>query len=149
MKLDLLIKSLHRNRLHIPDGFGNLNITSICHDSRRATPTSIFVCKKGSVVDGHEFARGAYSNGARVFIAEREIDVPEDCVIVTVDDCEDALFRLSKKFYNAPEDQMRLIGITGTKGKTTLALSLFSIINSYGEKCGYIGTNGVLFDNQE
>ena len=149
MKLDLLIKSLHRNRLHIPDGFGNLNITSICHDSRRATPTSIFVCKKGSVVDGHEFARGAYSNGARVFIAEREIDVPEDCVIVTVDDCEDALFRLSKKFYNAPEDQMRLIGITGTKGKTTLALSLFSIINGYGEKCGYIGTNGVLFDNQE
>lgn len=149
MKLDLLIKSLKRRALYIPDGFENLNITSICHDSRRATPASIFVCRKGSVVDGHKFAIGAYSNGARVFVVESEIDVPNDSVIVTVDDCEDALFRLSRKFFDTPEDKMRLVGITGTKGKTTLALSLFSLLNSNGQSCGYIGTNGVLFGDEE
>lgn len=149
MKLDILIKSLKRQGLYIPEKFENLNITSICHDSRRATPTSIFVCRKGSIVDGHEFAMGAYSNGARVFVVEREIDVPHDSVIVTVDSCEDALFRLSRKFFDAPEDKMSLIGITGTKGKTTLALSIFSLLNQNGEACGYIGTNGVLFGDEE
>ncbi len=149
MKLDLLIKSLKRRGLYIPDGFENLNITSVCHDSRRATPTCIFVCRKGVAVDGHEFARGAYANGAKVFVVEREIDVPSDCVIVKVDSCDDALFRLSRKLFDSPEDKMRLIGITGTKGKTTLALSLFNLLNGYDKKCGYIGTNGVLFEDQE
>ena len=150
MKLDSLIKCLKRRDLYIPDGFANLNITSICHDSRRATPTSIFVCRKGSVVDGHSFAIGAYSNGARVFIVERDIDVPrEDSVIVTVESCEDALVRLSRKFFEAPEDKMNLIGITGTKGKTTLALSLYTLLNENGISCGYIGTNGVLFGDEE
>ena len=150
MKLDLLIKSLKRRDLYIPDGFGNLDITSICHDSRRATPTSIFVCRKGSAFDGHTFAIGAYSNGARVFIVEHDIDVPkENSVIITVDSCEEALTRLSRKFFDAPEDKMQLIGITGTKGKTTLALSLYTLLNENGIGCGYIGTNGVLFANEE
>ncbi len=149
MKLDLLIKSLKRRDLYIPEKFENMNITSVCHDSRRATPTSIFVCRKGSAVDGHEFAMGAYSNGARVFVIERKIYVPDDCVLITVDSCEDALFRLSRKFFDAPEDKMRLIGITGTKGKTTLALSLFTLLNENGQSCGYIGTNGVLFGDEE
>ncbi len=149
MKLDIMIKCLKRRALYIPDGFENLNITSICHDSRRATPLSIFVCRKGSLVDGHDFARGAYENGARVFVVEREIDVPSDSVIITVDNCEDALFRLSRKLFDAPEDKMRLVGITGTKGKTTLALSLYSLLCESGETCGYIGTNGIIFANEE
>ena len=149
MKLDILIKSLKRRSLYIPDGFENLNISAVCHDSRRATPSSIFVCRRGSAFDGHMFAQSAYNLGARVFIVEKEIEVPNDAVIVTVDDCDDALFRLSRKLFDAPEDKMRLIGITVTKGKTTLALSLYSLLNGYGIKCGYIGTNGILYDSQE
>lgn len=149
MKLDILIKSLNRISLYIPEKFKNKSISSICHDSRRATPACIFVCRRGAAFDGHDFALGAYSNGARVFVVERDIDVPDDSVIVKVESCEDALFRLSKKLFGAPEEKMRLIGITGTKGKTTLALSLYSLLNGYGQKCGYIGTNGILFDGEE
>lgn len=148
MKLTELLLPLKRKAVYIPEKFDNLDITSICHDSRKATDRCIFVCCVGSTSDGHTFAMNAYLDGARVFIVERDIDIPSDAVIVKVDSTKEALSELSLRFYGYPAESMQIIGITGTKGKTTLALSLHSIMNRYGKRAGYIGTNGVIFDQK-
>ena len=145
MKLKELIGCIERKSIHIPKGFENIEISSICHDSRKATGTCIFVCRSGSVVDGHDFAMNAYRAGARVFIIEHEIDVPDDALKVSVNSSSDALYHLCEKFYDHPAKNLRLIGITGTKGKTTLALSIYDIANKFGISTGYIGTNGIIF----
>lgn len=120
------------------------DITSLCHDSRIAGSGSVFVCKSGSVSDGHVYAPQAYKNGARVFIAEKKIELPSDALVCTVKSTADALCELAQKFYGYPARQLKIIGITGTKGKTTLALSVYQIGKEYGLKMGYIGTNGVM-----
>ena len=145
MKLKELIEYIERKQIHIPKGFENIEISSICHDSRRATGGCIFICRSGSVVDGHDFAMNAYRAGARVFIIEREINIPDDAVKITVKSSSDALYHLCEKFYNYPAKNLRIVGITGTKGKTTLALSIYDIANKYNIPTGYIGTNGIIF----
>ena len=145
MKLKELIGYIERISIRIPEGFENIEISSICHDSRRATGGCIFICRSGSIVDGHDYAMNAYRAGARVFIVEKEINIPSDAVIVTVKSSSDALYHLCEKFYSFPSKHLRIIGITGTKGKTTLALSVYDIANKYGINTGYIGTNGIIF----
>lgn len=145
MKLRELICDIEKKHIYIPDGFENIEISSICHDSRRATCGCVFVCRNGSIVDGHDYAMSAYRAGARVFVVEREINVPADAMIITVKSSFSALCSLSEKFYSFPAKHLRLVGITGTKGKTTLALSVYDIANKYGISTGYIGTNGIIF----
>ncbi len=123
-------------------------ILSLCHDSRRATPQSLFFCKSGALTDGHIFAQHAYKNGARLFIAERELDLPKDASVIIVPNAHNALSDLSVWFYGEPAKSLKLIGITGTKGKTTVALSVYSIAEAAGIKIGYIGTNGIYYNGQ-
>lgn len=145
MKLRELVKCLNRKSIYNPRGFENIEITSICHDSRKASGGCIFVCRTGVAVDGHDFAQSAYKAGARVFVAQKEIDIPKDALIIYVDSTIDALNTLCEVFYNYPAKELKLVGITGTKGKTTIALSVFSICNKFGINTGYIGTNGIIF----
>ena len=123
-------------------------ILDLCHNSRHATPNCLFFCKSGALTDGHIYAPHAYQNGARLFIAERELDLPRDASVIIVENTHEALCRLSTVFYNEPAKDMKLIGITGTKGKTTIALSVYSIADAAGVKIGYIGTNGVYYNGQ-
>lgn len=145
MKLRELIKCLKIKSIYAPSGFENIEITSICHDSRKASGGCIFVCRTGAAADGHDFAINAYNAGARVFIAQRDIDIPKDALVIYVDSTSDALNTLCEVFYNYPAKELKLVGITGTKGKTTIALSVFSICNDFGINAGYIGTNGIIF----
>lgn len=127
-----------------PDMLGR-KILSLCQDSRLADPTCLFFCRKGAISDGHRFARQAYDNGARFFVVEREVSLPDDAAVVIVKDSSEELRRLSVIFYGNPSKDMRLIGITGTKGKTTVALSVFEIARANGINVGYVGTNGIYF----
>lgn len=120
-------------------------ITSVCRDSRLATEGSLFVCIKGSAIDGHDFARSAYNNGARVFLAERLISLPEDATVVITSDTRKGLAIASSELYGHPEKELRIVGITGTKGKTTTALTAYGLLNAAGISTGYIGSNGVRF----
>ncbi len=129
-------------------GIGDTPVYRVEYDSRRAGTGDIFVCLTGHRSDGHIFAPMAYRAGCRVFLCEYKPDLPHDAVIITVPDTRAALAPLSAFFYGNPAKKLKLIGITGTKGKTTTALLIASILNKNGKNCAYIGSNGVIINGK-
>lgn len=128
-----------------------LNVQADIHDvvqsSANAHASSVFVCIRGNLHDGHDHATEAYAKGCRLFVAEHPITLPRDAVVLYVPDTRSALARLACLHYDNPSRQMRIIGITGTKGKTTVANLICHILNRADVPCGYIGTNGVAYRN--
>ena len=108
------------------------NIAKISSHSKDANENSVFVCIAGSMVDSHEYAHDAYVRGCRVFVAQRALDIPDDAFVIIVKDSRIALAQLSAAFFDYPADKMTLIGITGTKGKTTSSLLIYHILKSNG-----------------
>lgn len=119
------------------------NISDIFYDSRKATGAGVFVCLRGSLSDGHLYAASAYERGCRFFVAERALDLPSDAFVVLCPDTRLALAIMSDNLFAHPSRELFVIGITGTKGKTTTALMIYHILNAAGLNCGYIGTSGV------
>jgi UDP-N-acetylmuramoyl-L-alanyl-D-glutamate--2,6-diaminopimelate ligase len=120
-------------------------IASLCCDSRKASADSMFVCISGAVVDGHDYAKAAYEQGCRVFVSERGIRLPDDAFVLITPDTRISLAKLSAHFFGYPAKQMTVIGITGTKGKTTSSLLIYNVLNESGIPTGYIGSNGVCY----
>lgn len=120
-------------------------IAAVVYDSRKAGPGALFVCLPGEQADGHDYAPAAYQAGCRAFLAQRALNLPADAAQVLVPDSRSALALVGAAFYGHPADEMHLIGITGTKGKTTTALLTAAILNGAGLPCGYIGSNGADF----
>ena len=120
-------------------------INHITNDSREAKQGSIFVCVKGFATDGHLYAQKAYSNGCRAFVCEERIDLPNDASIVLVESSRNALALLSCALYGDPSNELIVIGITGTKGKTTTALMIKQLLDASNIPCGYIGSNGIIY----
>lgn len=134
------------SRISIPYtlcGSTDPEIFDITFDSRRAGDSVMFFCLVGSASDGHTYAESAYKNGCRIFAAERELSLPEDAVTVIFENTRRALAYVSAAFFDFPARKMQIVGITGTKGKTTVANMLCSCLNSCGIACGYIGTSGI------
>ncbi len=119
------------------------SVSDVCMDSRAVTPGAVFVCIKGYQADGHAYAASAYGRGARVFVAEHPLDIPLDAYQILVKDTRVALARLAAAFYGYPARRLRLVGLTGTKGKTTTAIYIRRILEEAGIPTGYIGTNGI------
>lgn len=126
----------------------DIEIASICCDSRKATGGSVFVCIRGAVSDGHDYALSAYGKGCRAFIAEKELPLPSDATVLISDNTRVALAEMSQTFFGNPSSSLKVIGITGTKGKTTTAHFIYHVLNSCGIKTGYIGTNGIMYDGK-
>ena len=145
MRIEKIIRNLNFISLNVPEHLRGREIVSLCQNSKQAHPTCLFFCKRGALTDGHKYARHAYDNGARFFVVERAVDLPDDAAIITVPDSGEALRWISPIFYGYPAEELRLIGITGTKGKTTVALSVYNIARAKGINIGYVGTNGVLY----
>ncbi len=121
-------------------------ITGICYDSRRAKSGDLFVSVRGTLSDGHDFARSAYDRGCRAFVCEYEPkNLPSDALVLYSANTRSALGLLASEFYGHPEKKLRLIGITGTKGKTSTALMIKTMLDACGLAAGYIGSNGVDF----
>ncbi len=116
------------------------DITSICFDSRAAKENSMFVCMKWMDIDSHRYAKAAFDNGACVIVAEDPVELPE-CEVIYVDDSKEAFAKISANFYGCPADRLKLIGVTGTKGKTSITYFIKSILDYSGRKTGLIGTN--------
>ena len=127
----------------------NIEVEDICRDSRDVGEGSVFVCISGSVNDGHDHAWGAYGRGCRVFIIEHEIKLPDDCFVIIVKDTRKALAELSAAFFGYPAREMTIIGVTGTKGKTTSSIMIYNVLCNNGIPTGYIGSNGVYYGDRE
>lgn len=116
----------------------NPNIVSIENDNRKVQPGSLFICIKGYTVDGHDFAASAIENGAVAIIAEKKLEV--DVPVIVVKNTARAMAKLADYFYGQPTQHLRLIGITGTNGKTSVSHFIEKIFSNIGEKTGLIGT---------
>ena len=116
----------------------DIEITSICYDSRKVTKGSCFICLSGTKFDGHEYASLAQQSGASVIVAEHQTESTLPHIIV--EDTRVAMFELSAMWFGHPERKMRFIGITGTNGKTSAAFYIKSILDRLGKKTGLIGT---------
>lgn len=123
------------------------HIESLDFDSRRISKNSMFIALTGSRSDGHDFIVKAYENGARIFVVEKDCDfLPEairkDITLIKVDNTRSELSKIAKAFYD-DDRELKIIGVTGTKGKTSVASILYQVLNSAGLPTGIIGTNGV------
>lgn len=118
----------------------DIEITGIAYDSRNVLPGNVFVCVKGYETDGHKYAAMAKKNGAAVIVAQDKIDI-DGVPIVYVDDTRKAVADLACTFYDNPSRKFKLIGVTGTNGKTSITYLLRSILAEAGMSVGIIGTN--------
>ena len=114
-------------------------------DSRAKGENGLFFCLPGARFDGHDFAPQALSNGCCALVVERVLDLP--CPQVLVSDVRAAMARIASAFNGHPERRLRLVGVTGTKGKTTTTYMLKSVIEAAGFSCGIIGTTGCIAGN--
>lgn len=121
------------------DKHEDINITGIAYDSRNVLPGNVFVCIKGFETDGHRFAKMAAENGAALIVAEDKIDV--DVPVWYVEDSRVEIAEMACKYYDNPSKKFKLIGVTGTNGKTTITYLIKSIIETAGMRIGVIGTN--------
>jgi UDP-N-acetylmuramoyl-L-alanyl-D-glutamate--2,6-diaminopimelate ligase len=124
-----------------PPGTGAV-VSAVTYDSRQVTPASLFVALKGQQADGTAFARDAVTRGAAAIVAESPAPADAGVPWLQVRDARLALAALSASFYGNPSEQLVLIGITGTNGKTTTACLLQSVFEAAGISCGRIGTVG-------
>lgn len=142
MLLSALLEKIEYNG----DGFLDRKIDHITNDSREARSGSVFVCVKGFATDGHLFAKKAYDNGCRAFVCEyKPQGIGDDSAVILTKDTRRALAILSNALYRFPSDELIVIGITGTKGKTTTALMIKQLLDTVGIPAGYVGSNGIIF----
>lgn len=121
---------------------------SIAYDSREAAPNGVFVAISGFSVDGHRFIDKAIELGATTIIVEKDVPVAADVAVLQVADTREALARLAANFYDRPTEQMNLLGITGTNGKTSTTYFLKSIFEQTGTTLGIIGTIGTVIGDK-
>ncbi|MGJ7922494.1 UDP-N-acetylmuramoyl-L-alanyl-D-glutamate--2,6-diaminopimelate ligase [Neobacillus sp. LXY-4] len=135
MRLHTLLQSLH---LLTPMTCEDVEITSIENDNRKVQQGSLFICVKGYTVDGHQYADSAVQNGAVAVLAERELNL--DVPVIIVKSTIRAMAVLADTFYGQPTQKLKLIGLTGTNGKTTTSHLIEKILADSGVKTGLIGT---------
>jgi UDP-N-acetylmuramoyl-L-alanyl-D-glutamate--2,6-diaminopimelate ligase len=133
----------------LQDLLERLPVTSIAYDSRSVTPGAIFVALRGVNADGARFAPQAIAKGAVAVVAETAAPASVTVPWVQVSNARDALAALSASYYRNPTDELALVGITGTNGKTTTSYVLASIFEAAGIKCGRIGTIGYKVGGRE
>lgn len=124
------------------------DVNAIVYDSRKAAAGSLFVALCGAFADGHDYVQKAYDNGCRIFATERSVDLPEDALVLQFADTREALALLSCNFFSHPANEIAVIGITGTKGKTTVTNMLRSVFDNCGIRSGVIGTIGAFWGDR-
>lgn len=122
-------------------GSEDVNVVGVQMDSRKVLNGHLFVAVKGTQTDGHDYIEKAISLGASVIVHSEPVDVKaEGVTFVRVADTEDAVGRIATSFYGDPSRKLRLVGVTGTNGKTTIATVLYELFRKMGHKCGLLST---------
>lgn len=137
MKLSELISGL---QYEILQGNTDKDINDIHNDSRNAGKDDLFFCIPGAVTDGHNYAKDVAKKGATALIVEKTVDVPEHVTVIKVPSARYAMGIISSRFYGEPSKELTVIGITGTKGKTTITYMIREMLMAAGIDTGLIGT---------
>ena len=123
-------------------GSTDAEVAAVVYDSRKIVPGCLFICIAGAKFDGHDYAGEAVEKGARVLVVSQAIDAAEckDATVVKVRDTRYAMAHISAAWFGHPARKLKVIGITGTKGKTTTSYLVKSILENAGFRVGLIGT---------
>ncbi|MBR5410356.1 MAG: UDP-N-acetylmuramoyl-L-alanyl-D-glutamate--2,6-diaminopimelate ligase [Clostridia bacterium] len=144
----MLLSEIVKDLTFTCDNLRDCEIEGIVYDSRKASPGTLFAALVGAYSDGHDYVSSAYLAGARVFLTERDVNLPADAVVLKTADSRAALAVIAAAYYRHPEKELKLVGVTGTKGKTSIAGMLASCLDHAGVKCGTIGTVGAYYDGK-
>ena len=141
MRLSVLLEGL---TYEVVQGNTEVEVRGIKNDSRRVQPGDLFFCISGAVSDGHKYAQDVAAKGASVIVCEKDVQVPETVTVVRVESSRYAMGKISSAFYGKPSEQMTVIGLTGTKGKTTTTYMIREMLERAGIKTGLVGTIEIL-----
>jgi len=122
--------------------FSDRDVTGVTSDSRRVRPGMVFVAVKGARLDGHDFIDDALERGAAVVVSQDKVHIPAEVCLVTAANSRHVLAVMSDIFHGHPSSRLKVIAVTGTNGKTTVAYLLRSVLEVAGKKCGLLGTIG-------
>ena len=122
-------------------GSQDIDISGVCIDSRKVEDGNMFVAICGTQSDGHLFIDKAINGGATAVACQKlPEDIRPDVTYIVLEDTEDAVGKIATQFYGDPTARLKLIGVTGTNGKTTIATLLFKMFRQMGFKCGLCST---------
>ena len=136
----ILKQLLERLEYEVVQGSDKIEITTLINDSRKVEEGSVFVCISGAVSDGHQYVADVAKKGAKAVIVQQDVEAPEGMTVIRVEDTRYALALASAAYFGYPAEKLHIIGITGTKGKTTTTYMIKSILEGVGHKVGLIGT---------
>lgn len=138
MKLNELIKGLP---IEAVDGTQEIDVANVQIDSRKVENGSMFIAMRGTSVDGHTFIDKAIELGAKTILCE---EIPQEkksgVTYIKVENCEKCVGTVATRFYGDPSSKVKLVGVTGTNGKTTIATLLYDMFRKMGYKCGLLST---------
>ena len=138
MKLQDLLKGIDVVEIK---GNEDLDITGIFTDSRKSVPGSLFIALRGVQVDGHQYIGNALDLGAKVIVYQEDVDASKEGITyIKVKDGADAAGKIATHWYGDPSSKLRLVGVTGTNGKTTIATLLYETFRKLGYKAGLLST---------
>lgn len=138
--MEKLASLLERLEYETVQGSTEIEITDLVYDSRKITKGCLFVCIKGTVVDGHTFVKEAAEKGAAAVLVQDEVEAPKELTVIRTKDTRYGLALVSAAWFHHPAEELKVIGVTGTKGKTTTTYMVKSILENAGYKVGLIGT---------
>ena len=127
----------------------NTRIEFIAHDSRKVKQNTLFIAIKGATVDGHKFIPQAIAAGATAILTEEEVELPENIAVIKVNNIHKAIEAMVPFFYDYPSKKMRMIGVTGTNGKTSSTYMIRDVLRAAGYKVGVIGTIKIMIEEEE
>ena len=131
---------LDKIKYEVVQGTIDREVSELVFDSRKACKDAVFVCISGAVVDGHDFIDQVIQKEVAAVVVEKEVTVPDNVTVIKVEDTRLALACMSASYFGNPAEQLKTIGITGTKGKTTTSYMVKSILEKTGFRTGLIGT---------
>ena len=145
MKLSEVLQGL---KFEVLQGSTGISFHDIRNDSRKVQPGDLFFCISGAVSDGHKYAQDVAEKGAAVIVVEKPVAVPDTVTVIRVENTRYAMGMISSAFYGNPSEKLKVIGLTGTKGKTTTTYMIREMLERSGIKTGLIGTIEIMDGKQ-